>query len=114
MSKKKWRQGPHILSLDELARQEVVFWTDKATSKGWFQSWQFRMATRYTGPKGMIYYAMPFGISTRFSDEEVIRAERRMKTKPTHDGRCKLIRLLNEWDRGTGDVDDVIDEWEDA
>ena len=28
MSKRKWRRGPKILSLDELVRQEVVFWSD--------------------------------------------------------------------------------------
>lgn len=108
MSKRKWRRGPHITSLDELARQEMVYWMDKPTSKGWFWSWQFRMAMNAIGRKGIIFYAMPAGITTRFSDEEVIRAERRLRSAPTLEGRKKLIELLNEWDEGIGDVDDTI------
>lgn len=114
MSKKKWRRGPHITSLDELARQEVVFWLDKPTARGWFGSWQFSFVVRHSGPKGIIFYAMPSRTTTRFSDDDVIRAERRLKTKPNYEGRLDLIRLLNQWDRGTGDVDDVIDEMEEA
>ncbi len=113
MSKRKWRRGSHILSLDELARQEVIFWFDKPTSKGWFSSWQFRMAAKAIGEKGAIFYAMPAGVTTRFSDEDVIRAERRLHTKPTLEGRTELLRLLNTYDRGCGDVDDVIDRYED-
>ena len=89
MSKRKWRRGPHILSLDELARQKVA-----------------------VGEKGVVFYAMPAGITTRFSDEEVIRAERRLRTSPMLEGRIELMRLLNAYDRGCGDVDDVIDRYE--
>ena len=110
MSKRKWRRGPHIQSLDELARQDMVCWWDKPTPKGWFLSWQFRMAVNAIGSNGVVFYAMPYGITTRFSDEEVIRAERRLRTAPSLDGRRELVRLLNEWDRGHGDVDDVIDK----
>ena len=112
MSKRKWRRGPHILSLDELARQEVVFWWDKPTARGWFLSWQFKMAAYAVGEKGVVFYAMPAGITTRFSDEEVIRAERRLRTSPMLEGRIELMRLLNTYDRGCGDVDDVIDRYE--
>lgn len=108
MSKRKWRRGSHIMTLDELARQEIVCWWDKPTSKGWFMSWQFRMAMRAIGSKGVVFYALPAGITTRFSDEEVIRAERRLHTAPTLEGRQKLIELLNEWDEGIGDVDDTV------
>lgn len=114
MSIRKWRRGSHIMSLDELSRQEVVYWLDKPTPKGWFMSWQFRMTMNAIGSKGIVFYALPAGITTRFSDEEVIRAERRLRTAPTLDGRKELIQLLNEWDRGHGDVDDVIDEFEDS
>lgn len=112
MSKRKYRRGCRILSLDELARQEVVFWRDKPTARGWFLSWQFRMACNAISPRGVIFYAMPAGVTTRFADEEIIRAERRLRTKPTLEGRTELIRLLNEHDCGVGDVDDVIDSYE--
>ena len=42
-----------------------------------------------------------------------IRAERRMHTAPTLEGRKELIAILNRFDRGHGDVDDVIDAYED-
>lgn len=114
MSKRKYRRGCRILSLDELARQEVVFWVDKPTARGWFMSWQFRMVSNSIGNGGVIFYAMPSGVSTRFTDEEIIRAERRLHTKPTIDGRTELIRTLNDYDRGAGDVDDVIDQYENS
>ena len=41
---KKYSKGEPIKSLDELAQQEFVYWWDKITHKGWFMSWQFRMA----------------------------------------------------------------------
>lgn len=114
MSKRKWRRGPCIMSMDELSRQEMVYWLEKPVSKGWFGSWQFRMAMNAIGRKGVIFYALPTGITTRFSDEDIIRAERRLRTAPTLDGRKELIRLLNEWDRDHGDVDDVIDAMQDS
>ena len=101
------------MSLDELARQEVVFWRDKPTSKGWFMSWQFRMAANAIGKNGVVFYAMPAGITTRFSDEDILRAERRLKTPLTLEGRKDVIKLLNRYDRGYGDVNDVIDAYED-
>ncbi len=114
MSKRKWRRGPKILSLDELVRQEVVFWRDKPQPHGWFMSWQFKMAADAIGRDGVIYYAMPARAKTRFSDEDVIRAERRMHTALTLEGRKELIAILNRFDRGHGDVDDVIDAYEDT
>lgn len=56
--KKKFRRGGHILSLDELARQEYIYWNDKVTHCGWFLSWQFRMAKNTIGEHGCIYYAI--------------------------------------------------------
>ncbi len=113
MSKRKWRRGPHIRSLDELARQEVVFWRHKPTVKGWFLSWQFGMAAKAIGKSGVVFYAMPAGITTRFSDEDILRAERRLRTPPTLEGRKDIVNLLNRCDRGYGDVDDLIDTYED-
>lgn len=113
MSKSKWRRGPHIMSIDEVARQEMIFWRNKPCSKGWFSSWQFRVVENNVGGNGYIFYAMPASATTRFSDEDVIRAERRMHTAPTLDGRKELISILNRFDRGCGDVDDAIDAYED-
>lgn len=56
--KKKYRKGGHILSLDELNRQDFVYWHDKITHRGWFRSWQFRMAAECIGEKGCIFYAI--------------------------------------------------------
>lgn len=112
MSKRKWRRGKRIPSIQELTRQEIVFWFDKPMSHGWFMSWPLRMAETVVGERGVVFYAMPAGVSTRFSDEDVIRAERRMHTAPTLEGRKELIGILNRFDRGLGDVDDVIDAWE--
>ena len=109
MSKRKYRRGPRICSLDELVRQEMVFWVDKPTHKGWFISWQLRMAANSIGKSGVVYYAMPDGVISRFTDEEIIQAERRLRTDPTLKGRTELIRRLNMWDKGTGDINDVID-----
>lgn len=109
MSKRKYRRGPRIHSLDELVRQDVVFWVDKPTPKGWFISWQLRMTVNSIGKNGVIFYAMPAGVTSRFTDEEIIQAERRLRTDPTLNGRTELIRKLNMWDKGTGDINDVID-----
>lgn len=113
MAKRKWRKGPKISSLDELYRQEIIFWLDKPTPKGWFMSWQFRMAAQAL-KGGIIRYAMPESQSTRFSDVEIIRAERRLRTPPPLDGRKELIKLLNAHDCGTADIDEVIDRYEDV
>lgn len=40
MGKAKYRKGGPILSLDELARQEFVFFQEKIYHRGWFASWQ--------------------------------------------------------------------------
>lgn len=101
------------MSLDEVARQEMIFWRNKPCSKEWFGSWQFKVAASNVGSNGCIFYAMPAGTTTRFSDEEVIRAELRMRTAPTLNGRKELISILNTVDQGNGDVDDVIGKYED-
>jgi len=36
----KYRKGDKIQSLDELARQEFIFFHDKVYHRGWFGSWQ--------------------------------------------------------------------------
>lgn len=54
--KRKYRKGAKITSLDELARQEFVYFSDKITHAGWFMSWQFRLTAMYIR-RGCLYYA---------------------------------------------------------
>lgn len=54
--KRKYRKGDKITSLDELSKQEFVYFFNKITHSGWFLSWQFRLATRYI-QRGWLYYA---------------------------------------------------------
>lgn len=58
--KRKYRKGNKITSLDELAKQEFVYFFDKITHCGWFMSWQFRLATMYI-ERGWLYYAERIG-----------------------------------------------------
>lgn len=46
MSKSKYEKGDFITSLDILWNQDVVYFRDKVTNRGWFQNWQMRMAVR--------------------------------------------------------------------
>lgn len=52
----KYRKGQPIRSLDELWAQDVVFFVDKVTSRGWFQNWQLKMVTQQIF-FGRIFYA---------------------------------------------------------
>lgn len=54
--KRKYQKGKQITSLDELAKQEFVYFFDKITHCGWFMSWQFRLAKRYV-ERGSLYRA---------------------------------------------------------
>ena len=54
--KRKYHKGQQITSLDELARQEFVYFHDKITHCGWFMSWQFRLAQRLL-ERGFLYFA---------------------------------------------------------
>lgn len=56
--KRKYRRGGNILSLDELAKQEFVYWHDKVQPRGWFLSWQLKMALDNIGVGGCIFYAI--------------------------------------------------------
>lgn len=54
--KRKYRKGGKITSLDDLAKQEFIYFFDKITHHGWFMSWQFSLAKRYI-ERGWLYYA---------------------------------------------------------
>ena len=44
MSKKKYRKGYRIRILNELVEQEFIFFNNKITHRGWFESWPIRTA----------------------------------------------------------------------
>ena len=54
--KRKYRKGEKITSLDELVKQEFIYFFDKITHNGWFMFWQFRMTKRFLD-RGFLYYA---------------------------------------------------------
>ncbi len=58
MSKRKYRRGGHIMSLDELARQEIIFFRKQPVHFGWFGNWQLRMCQKLIGKDGVLYYAI--------------------------------------------------------
>lgn len=56
-SKRKYRKGEPITSLEDLANQEFVYVHDKITHRGWFMSWQFRFAKDML-EKGVLHKAV--------------------------------------------------------
>lgn len=54
--KRKYHKGEKITSIDDLAKQEFVYFFDKITHAGWFRSWQFNLVIRYING-GCLYYA---------------------------------------------------------
>ena len=55
--KRKFAKGDHIVSLDDLAHEEYIYYRDKVVHRGWFLSWQMSFVSRNIGPYGHIYYA---------------------------------------------------------
>lgn len=60
MSRRKYYKGEMITSLDELAKQELVYIRDKITHRGWFGAWQLHLIAHYI-ENGDIYYAERIG-----------------------------------------------------
>lgn len=58
--KRKYRKGGQITSLDELDKQEFIYFFDKITHYGWFMSWQLRFALTMIN-RGAIHYAVEIG-----------------------------------------------------
>lgn len=48
----------------------------------------------------------------RFTPSEVNRAMHRLHLRDTADCRAQAVAILQTWNRGIGDVDDVIDAYE--
>ena len=57
---RKYQKGEPIKSLDELSTQEFIYFFDKITHRGWFGSWQIRLALQYI-QRGCLYYAIQVG-----------------------------------------------------
>lgn len=55
--KRKWRKGNQITSLDELAKQDLIYFGDKVTHAGWFGRWQFTLAKTFLD-RGLLFYAV--------------------------------------------------------
>ena len=46
MPESKYRPGGLITSVDQLAREEFIYFNNKLMHRGWFMSWQLRFAQR--------------------------------------------------------------------
>jgi hypothetical protein len=54
--KRKYRKGEKITLLDELAKQNFIYFHDKITHSGWACAWQISLAKRYID-NGWLFYA---------------------------------------------------------
>lgn len=59
--KRRYHPGAVITSVDELVKQEFVYWNDKITHHGWFISWQLMMTVSAIN-SGRIRYAIKEGV----------------------------------------------------
>ena len=55
--KRKYRKGAAIRSVDDLLKQEFVYFDDKIYHCGWVRSWQLGMVVRHM-ENGRIFYAI--------------------------------------------------------
>lgn len=58
--KRKYRKGEQITSLDELSKQEFIYFRHKVTHCGWFMSWQIQTTKKFM-ELGYLYYAEKVG-----------------------------------------------------
>lgn len=109
------RPGCAIPTIDELLRQERVY-----TGRNCLVSidWVKRQTLRFVSAgisRRKFCYEMPRGIDMgRFSDDDIIHIERRLQMPASVESRAKIIEILKEYDRGSCDADDIIDEWENS
>lgn len=47
VSKRKYRPGPPISTLDELVKQDFIYFFGRIMPHGWFMNWQLRLTTDY-------------------------------------------------------------------
>ena len=53
----RYRKGGNIRSVDEILRQEFIYYINKLYHNGWFASWQTRFLKR-EAEGGRIFYAI--------------------------------------------------------
>lgn len=53
----KYKQGDVIKTLDELDKQEFIYFNNKIYHCGWWKSWQYRMTTDFL-KAGRLYKAI--------------------------------------------------------
>lgn len=114
MSRRKLWPGPHITSIDEVAKQELIFFHGKVYHRGWFLSWPTRMLMNCVGPAGCIQYAMPIGEDTRFSDEEILMAAKRLHGNTSRAAVEHAMMILNVWGKEWVSAEAVIAQYEGA
>lgn len=114
MSRRKLRPGPHITSIDEVAEQELIFFHEKVYHKGWFWSWPLRMLRNCVGPAGCIRYAIPVGEDTRFSDEDILKAAKKLHGNTGRAAMEHAMMILNVWDDGALNAEGIIGQYERA
>ena len=68
--KRKYRKGDRITSLDELMKQEFVYFHDKILNYGFFGSWQIRLVQFYI-QKGILFYAESIGNNVKPSQNGI-------------------------------------------
>ena len=57
-SRRKYRKGGHILSLDDLMKQDLIYFCDKIYHRGWFKNWKLLMVANLIGEKGLLFYVV--------------------------------------------------------
>lgn len=66
--KRKYKKGEIIKSLNEMMAQEFIYCGDKILHKGWFGSWQIRMAQTFID-RGFIFKAIKKETKAGVADE---------------------------------------------
>ncbi|MEZ3438650.1 MAG: hypothetical protein K1W18_07200 [Oscillospiraceae bacterium] len=110
--KEKSRKGCKINSIEALLAEEFVYLRGIFLPVFALYTFGYETVLNYL-KTASLNYAFPTGTyEIRFTDDDVIYIEKRLKWQRTIENRAEIIRILHEYDRGVGDVDDVIDEYE--
>ncbi len=116
MQEIKARPGDAIPTIEELLNQERVYIGNEkgAVSIDWIKGQTLEYVVTSI-KRRKFRYEMPLDIDTgRFSDADIIHIEHRLHTSASAMSRANIIDMLKRYDKGKGDADDVIDEWENS
>lgn len=111
--KMKSRKGCGINTIEDLLEEENVYYCRSFVPVDFLKTWKLgRILSALE--VGLFSYAFPSDAEEcRFKDEDIIHIEKRLQWSHTLESRAEIIRILCEYDNGTGDADDVIDAYED-